>query len=142
MTDHTKSYRVTLKRLKRELTQIDRRRKSILTLIAGLEQHIELFGDDMPSTNGTPKRRRARSSELVSQAQTVLKELGKIVRIQGLIAEMQRRGYRADEAADKIRGSLVSALRRRDDVFSSPKRGWYGLAEWSAEDDQPKDVPF
>jgi hypothetical protein len=117
----------TLKSLRRELRDLDKQRAQLQSAIDALEPL---------SRNGTgskDRKRPAKSSSMIDAAVAALRMATKPLPIMDLVALVQKSGVQANKPASKVRASLASALLRRDDVFSRPQRGIYGLVEWNEE---------
>ena len=124
----------TLKALRRDLRDLDRQRAKLMSAIQALEQ---LDGAMPTNGNGSaPTKRRAGGSVLIDAAVEALRAATKPLSVVELIAAIQKRGVQADRPANKVRGTLVSAMIRRGDVFTKPPgtRGVYGLVEWADAD--------
>jgi len=124
----------TLKALHRELRDLERKRAKLVGAIQALEM---LDGALTTNGNGSaPAKRRAGGSVLIDAAVEALRAAAKPLRIVELIAAIQKRGVQADRPANKVRGTLVSAMLRRGDLFTKPPgtRGVYGLAMWADSD--------
>lgn len=74
-----------------------------------------------------------RRSTMADLAYQVLAEAGQELPLKKLMAGVQVRGGGQGRNAVQLRGSLVPTLRRRTDLFASPRRGFYGLREWETK---------
>jgi hypothetical protein len=126
------SVETTIKALRRQLRDLDQQRAKVLHAIDALEG---LPGATPHTGNGSaPHTRRTGGSPLIDAAITALRAATKPLPIMELVAAVQKGGFQPNRDAKKVRASLVSALLRRTDVFSKPKRATYGLVEWSEHD--------
>ena len=66
-------------------------------------------------------------AELAAQA---LRDAGKPLPLKQLIQAVRERGGGKDQTVKQLRSSLVPSLRRRLDLFTAERRGFYGLKEW------------
>lgn len=75
-------------------------------------------------------------------AERILRETGAPTHVYEIITRLQGRGFRADQAREALRLSVVGALARKArarDTFISKGPGTYGLRDWEASsgsDDQ------
>lgn len=122
------SVETTIKALRRQLRNLDQQRAKLITAIEALEEFAGSLSD-----NGNTSKRRA-GGPLIDAAVAALRAATKPMPIMELVAAVQKGGFQATRDAKKVRASLVSALLRRTDIFSKPRRATYGLVEWGEHD--------
>src|SRR6266496_5854167 len=111
------SVETTIGALRRQLRDLDQQRAKLITAIDALEDFATTVSD-----NGNASKRRA-GGPLIDAAVAALRTATKPMPIMELVAAIQKGGMQSDKPANKVRASLVSALLRRTDLFTKPKRG-------------------
>ncbi len=126
------SVETTIKALRRQLRDLDQQRAKLAHALEALEA----LPGALPETGNGPTRRKGRTggSPLIDAAITALRAATKPLPIMELVAAVQKWGFQANRDAKKVRASLASALLRRDDLFTNPERGTYGLVEWGEDE--------
>lgn len=71
---------------------------------------------------------------LADLAYAVLKEAGRPLPLKKVVQGVQARGGGRGKPLDKVRSSLVPALRRNPERFEVSRRGVYALREWKIEE--------
>ncbi len=123
MGDNMRFHVAAVKRLRRQLKEIEQRRKAIMEAIRAQEALIRLDGGDVDEE---PKQ----ASQVVAAAEKALAMKSEPMKVSDLIAAMQAEGWEPEKTFAQVRATVVSTLRRRTDVFSTPSRGCYGLTQW------------
>lgn len=127
-----RSLQTTIKALRRDLRDVEHRRAKIVAALQALEALPAMEDGAAPTGKARKRIPKSGGSPLIAGAVTVLRTAGEPMHIMALVTALQQNSIYADRTPDKVRASLVSAMIRRNDVFSKPpgRRGMYGLKEW------------
>jgi hypothetical protein len=70
---------------------------------------------------------------LATVAEDVLRDAGQPLPLKKIVEGVRSTWHWKNRSPKSIRASLTPTLRRRTDVFDSPKRGFYGLQSWKVK---------